>query len=457
MVRGLSKAVSKLRRILTRNDTAFDTKVADTTVNPIDASGAYDFNIGRHFLLENGTFISDLSDLADPDHFADLDGKMQVTAKAGDEILFGGRELVRYVPNYELLFGAAAWAESTLTAGQHIAVEFADDTAAEGYRYHYQYDDTLGRPTLTLEQIADDIVVDDLDGGLAERERHGFDHTKPSTHRTFINWYGAGLARYRLSYPVRDDDGDISKQANPTVGRTANDDDVATGNPNLRLQMRVWAEAGADPVTANVSSLGALIRGNATEIDREKPGIFWNVGGSISQYPTDNVTDAMAARIDPTRNNVAVKVLPPLFQPTGSGVTMELSIYAVHKDNPDLTVNFADPDDDGTDEGPSPAAQARRQTDVMQYTRDVTSIPTTTDIRADGTTGLVPDMRHITSTVGQSSGGNDPGSTTGGESATIKRNVYKDDVLVFLPRSDPEGNVTAGTIQWLKPLFAEDW
>lgn len=451
MGRALS-GLEKLKDILTRNDTAFETEIADSTVNRLDASGAYTFNIGRHFFLDNGTFVNDL---ADTTALVDLEGKMQVTAAAGDEHLFGGRELIRYVPNYELLFGAAAWAESTLQDGQHFAIEFGDDTFTNGYRYHYE--GTPDGPILTLEQAAGGSIVESADGNLANRERHGYDHAAPGVGRGFVNWYGAGLCRYRLSHTVRNSDEDISDQKNPTIGRTANTDDVATENPNLRVQVRVWAEAGVPDVTVNICSLGALIRGNASEVDREKPAIFWDVGGSISQYPVDNVADAMAARIDPTRNNVAVKASAPLFRPAGSGVTMELSVFAVHKDHPDLTVNFDDPDDDGTNEGPAPAAQANRQTDVLQYTRSVSSIPTATDIRADGTTGLVPDMRHITSTVGDAGGGNTPGSTTGGELSAIKRNVYPEDVLIFLARTDPAGSTTNGRIRWMKPLATEDW
>jgi len=221
--------------------------------------------------------------------------------------------------------------------------------------------------------------------------------------------------------------------------------------------VRVWAEAGADPVTVNVCSLGALIRGNATEFDREKPAIFWTLDGGISQYPTDNVSSALAARIDPDRRQVVAKAQPPIFQPTDAGVTMELGVFAVHEDHPDLTVNFDDPDDDGTDEGPSPAAQAKASTDVMQYTRDVTSIPTTTDIRADGTTGEVTDMRHLTTTIGEAGANKAAGASTGGELADIKRLVFPEDVVIFLPRTDPAGNTSSGTMQFLKPLFEQDW
>lgn len=453
-MRGLSKAVSKIIGSIERNDTEFETRIADNTSNRIDASGEYSFNIGRHRFLENGTFITDITDTT---ALSDQDAKMQVTATAGDEHIFGARELLRYVPNYELLWGVASWSEGTLQEGQHFSKELMDAAGENGYRYHYQ--GTADGLQVTLEQFQGSTTpVDTYTVDLSKYTEHGFDHTAPHLGRCFLNWYGAGLARYQWSYPVRNaTSGDIDDQRNPVLGKTANDDDVATDRINLRVQTRVWCEAGAPDLTVNICSMGALIRGGAAQRNREKPAIFWDIGGSISQYSTDNVTDAIAARIDPNRRDVAVQCQPPLFTPAGSSVVMSLEIYAVHKDHPDLTVNFDDPDDDGTDEGPSPAAQSKAQTDVMQYTRDVTSIPTTTDIRADATTGLVPDMRHITSTVGNSGGGNAPGSTTGGEAGNIKRNVYPDDVVIFLPRTDPSGNTTSGRIRWMKPLFEQDW
>lgn len=111
------------------NDTAFNTRAADSTANRIDASASYPYNLGRHRFLENGSLIRDINDTT---ALADLEGKMQVTASAGDEHIFGTREIVRYVPNYELLFGMAAWAETALTDGQHFAIEFSDDGPTKG-------------------------------------------------------------------------------------------------------------------------------------------------------------------------------------------------------------------------------------------------------------------------------------------------------------------------------------
>jgi len=437
------------------DDTSFDTRVADNTTNRLDVPGTYPFNIGRHRLLENGTFIEELSDLSDPNAFTDLQGKFQVTATAGDEHVFGSREKVRYVPNYELLWGCAAWAESALVDGQHFAIELSNDDASEGYRYHYE--GTPNGVTLTVEQLRAGSPIDSSVADIDNLQDHGFDHTRPSIARDTLNWYGGGESKFSLSHPIADAAGEVVRQSNKLIGRTANRDGVATDEINLRVQIRVWCLSGAPDLTINTCSMGALIRGNATEFNREKPPVHWDIGGSISQYPTDNVAEAIAARIDPDRRQVVAKILPPKFSPAGSGVSMGLQAIAVHKDNPDLSVNFADPDDDGTDEGSAVAAQSNPQTDAMQWTRAVSSIPTQSGIRADATEGLIPDGRLLTVGVSESGGGIAPGISSVGGGTKSKRLIFPHDVVIYLPRTSPSGSTTSGEITWLKTPTEQDW
>lgn len=446
-----SEGIRRITESIEENDTAFDTRIADNTTNRIDASGTYPFNVGRHQFIENGRFAQSLSDATD---LTDLPGKMQITAGDGDEHIFGARELVRYVPNYELLWGSASWAESELQPGQHFAPEFSNEAGDDGYRVHYE--GTADGVSVTLEQYqASNGLVDSRPVDTETLETHGWDHTKPHINRGFINWYGAGLWRHNLSYPIENNDGETDDQRNVTVGRTSNQDDVATDEINLNVQVRVWADAGAPEFAINVCSIGALIRGNATQRNREKSAVLWGIGGSISQYPADNVADAVAARIDPARREVAVESAPPIFEPN-NGI-MGLTVFAVHKDDPDLSVDFTDPDDDGTSEGANPGPNGRGETDVMQYTRSVSSIPTEEGIRADGTEGTVPAMRELTTTIGDAGGNNSAGTSTGGEQQNVKRLVFPDDVVIFLPRTDPASNVTDGTIRYLKTLFDQDW
>lgn len=272
--------------LLTEWSDAFDEQIADNTRGRLDASGAYTFNIGRHIFLENGTFINDI---ADTTALVDLNGKMQVTADADDEHVFGGRETIRYVPVYELLVGAAAWADSTLTAGQHYAIEFGGDTMQNGYRYHFEGGTP---PTLTLEQFSGGNVVDSNDAELDELEAQtSFDHTKPFVGRKKINWYGAGQCLFEPSYPRTNQDGEVVEQVNPIFGRTANRDDVATENANQRVQVRVWAESGADPVTSisvRSGQLFAATRRRLTARNRRSFGTWAVVSRSIQPitWPT---------------------------------------------------------------------------------------------------------------------------------------------------------------------------
>lgn len=451
-----SFSIKDLEDIIARSDDAFDQRIADSTTNRLDIPASYPYNTERHRFEEDGVFIKDADNTS---ALTDHRGKFQVTAAAGEEHSFRTHEILRYVPNYELLWGLAVWAEADLTNGQHYALEFTDDGPDNGYRYHFE--GTADGVDITLEQFRGGSIVDSVAfmvGDVMQKEGiQQFDYTEPAVYRAFVNWYGAGECRFTASYPLFDGDGNVAEQTNVELGRTANSDDIATDRINNRIGLRVWADAGADAVTVNLGSMGALIRGSATQFDREKAPTFWDVGGSISQYPTDNAADTMAARIDPNRTQVAVSMLPPSFKPAGTGVFMEMGVYAADKNTTGLTVNFDDPDDDGTDEGPAPAAQAVAQNDVMQYTRNVTAFPTTTDIRADGTTGLVPDMRLLSTTVGESGQGSGGGEQTGGERPGIKRNIDPDNVVLFIPRTDPSGSTTSGRIRWMTPVFEEDW
>lgn len=451
-----SFSIKDLEDVVARSDDAFDQRVADNTVNRLDIPGGYDYNTERHRFLADGTLIQDP---ANTDRLIDADGKFQILAAAGETNEFRTREILRYVPNYEILWGAAVWAESALSDGQHFAIEYTDDNGDNGYSY--VFDGTADGLDLTLEQYRGGSTVDSYNVIVGDdfqgTDLPQYDHTKPAVYRCFVNWYGGGATRYTVSYPVTDDAGDAVAQDNHTLGRTANRDDIATDRINNHISVRVWADEGADEVTVNLGSLGALIRGNATEFDREKTPVIWDVGGSISQYPVDNVDDAIAARVARNKTEVAVTMLPPSFKPAGNDVYMELGAYVIDRLDPDLTVNFDDPDDDGTDEGPAPAAQGNALNDVMRYTRNVTAIPTETDIRSDGTTGLVPNMTLLATTVAESGQGSGGGSQTGGERPGVKRNVGPDDVIIFLPRTDPSGGTTNGRIRWMSPVFEEDW
>lgn len=420
----------------------FNVQYSNKPVNRLDIGGNYDFNTGRHRLIVNGAFIDDAGSTS---KFTDLPGDFQINASSGDTVTFGARELLRYVPNFEVLWGIEAFADADLTSGQTVYIELTDANRNNGYRYRFNDTD------IELQQLSGGSPVDSETVSYRRAEDRGWRLTQPFVTRTLYNWYGAGQSRYRVSFP----DGDT--QPLDELGRTANTSGVATEEINLRPQVTVDLSGSASDLNVNIGSIGAAIIGDATQINRPKAPPFWGLGGAISQQFTDN-DPVLAARINPNRDNVAVQALKSQFKPGGSGVTMELLVGAVHKDNSSLTVNFADPDDDGTDEGAQGAAQTQAQNDVMQYTRDVTGYPSVSgQVRADGTTGTAPDVRSVADAIASSGSGNDPAAQAAAAAGEEKRLVFPEDVVLFIPRTSPLGSTTSGSIDWLRPSFEQDF
>ena len=157
----------------------------------------------------------------------------------------------------------AAWYDSAPTENHRLVVEFADGPRENVYGLEATPGSTRlfqrSGGTLVDEQPKSEWEIDPFALGSLDR-------THPWTTRCFLNWYGAGNARFDLSHTRAD-----GTQVNPQVGQLANRDDIATEEVNLRLQVTVehLGTSGDDPVTVNIGSFGAVVRGNAIQIDRE--------------------------------------------------------------------------------------------------------------------------------------------------------------------------------------------
>lgn len=446
-----SKGVRRITEAIERSDTQFGTRVADSTTNRIEISSTYPYNTDRLGLKVNGTFIRDDTTTT---KFQNHPGKFELSPASGDTVILYARERLRYVPNYEMLWGSAAWYATQPTEGQRLFVEMTDDARENGYRYAFEPNNTR------LEQLSGGAVVDTVpladwgDFPNADSRDHnpldeeGVDRTNPLNPRCYLAWYGVMAARYLMGYiePASSD------PRAPTLGYTANTDDIATEEINLNMKIVAEADATADGFTAYSGSMGALIRGNARQIDRSKNAPFWGLGGDISQYFTDN-EPVLAARIDPTRPQVSVQLLRPEVNPQGTDI-IEVLVGAVRPEDTDA--DFTDPDGDGTNEGTAPRAQSTRQNDVLQWTRNVSTFPTVTDIRRDGTTGLVPDVRFIADSVGAGGGNNKPGDS--GIGGVQKQKVlYDDEIALFIPATDPTGTNATGEIKYLTAFTEQNW
>jgi hypothetical protein len=416
---------NRLLKALEAATTSFDTTIGDITQNRLDIPATYNANTERLRLLVNGTDDREFGS----SQFTDRPGKYQLTAEPGDTLTFGAREPSRYVPSYEFLWGAAAWYDSAPTENHRLVVEFADDPRENVYGVEFTPGSTRlfqrSGGSLVDEQRKSEWEIDPFALGSLDR-------TQPWITRCFLNWYGAGNARYDLSHTRVD-----GTQVNPQVGQLANREDIATEEVNLRLQVTVehLGNSGDDPFTINIGSFGAVVRGNATQIDRVKTFTKWGLGGSLSQSFADN-DPLIALRVDPTRANVVTQVLPPSYV-AGGGNDIEVLLGAVPAGATDAT-------------GFSTPLQHQRDNSAIEATENVTTVPT------DG--AGAPDVRYLTGGVSLGGSRNNPGSVSGDvTNGDVKRALFPDEVGLVLARTDPTSIQTDGSITYIRVGTEQDY
>lgn len=426
---GGSLGTKEIVDAIERNDTSFGTRIADRTVNRLDLPSTYTPNTERHKLTVNGTEDRDFASAA----FANRPGKFQLTAADGDVVEWASRERLRYVPNYEALWGIAAWYETAadqLTSGQHLHVELSDDARENVYGYEL----TPGS-TRTYQRSGGMTVDETL---ASEWDTNPYDYIgrdQPLNPRAFLTWYGVGPSRNTATFTLKD-----GTPRSPTLSYSHNPDDVATEEINLRLRVVAEADAGAPEFTVNVGSMGALIRGGATRFDREKAAAFYDLNaGAIGDTWAGN-TPVLAKRVAPGSENVAVRIQAPEFQPDGSN-TMELLVGAVLASETDAA-NWA------------PAEQSQAQNTAVEYTIDVTTFPTATRAVPGGGTVEIPDVRQMAHVISEGTK-NSASKAEAAPSSELKRQLGKDEVALYIPRTAP--GQTGVTIDWLRAVNKQDW
>lgn len=436
MGRGGSHAPGKIIDAIQRNDTGFSSRISDRTTNRLDISSTYPPNTERHKFTVNGT-----EDREFTTQFTNQPGTYQLTASDGDTVSLSSREQFRYVPNYEALFGIAAWYETdatTLSNGQRLFVELSDDERNNAFGYEFTPGDTRAfiRSGGTLIDELPQSEFGAYTNGKAEKG-DPFDHIdrdQPLNPRGYLNWYGVGQFRPTLSYTQSD-----SQQSNETLGYLSNQDDVTTEEINLKPRVVLDADAGAASYTVNVGSMGTLIRGGATEFDRPRAAVFYDLGGSIGATYAGN-DPLLAKRHAPDKQNVSVKLDIPEFSPSGD-VTVDILVGAVSPSETDAT-------------GFAPSRQGDAQNTAVEYTTNVSTFPTVTrDVPDSSTQVEVPDVRYLASSVAEGAK-NDPSKAEAGPGEQNKRILGEDEIALYIPRT---AGSTSVSLNWLRPVNTQDW
>jgi hypothetical protein len=199
------------------------------------------------------------------------------------------------------------------------------------------------------------------------------------------------------------------------------------------------ADAGAAEFTVNIASMGAVIRGGATEFSRPKAGLLYDLGGSIGDTWAGN-EPILAVQHDSDQRNVAIRKDVPEFSPSGD-VTMELLLGAVAASETDAS-------------GFAPYQQTQSQNTALEATTNVSTFPTVTRDVPDGSTQVeVPDVRQLAHSVAEGAK-NDPVKAEAGPGENRKRVLGPDEVGLYIPQT---GGSTGVSLNWLRPISNQDW
>lgn len=430
-----SFSIRDLTGSIEKNDTGFNSRVADRTVNRLDLSSAYPPNTERHKLVVNGT-----EDRTFTTNFTNLQGKYQLTAADGDTVSFSSREQFRYVPNYEALYGIGTWYETaadTLTEGQRLFAELSDDARDNVYGYEFTPGNTrafIRSGGSLVSELPQSEWGEYVQGAPSPGDP--LDHIQrdqPLNPRGFINWYGVGEFRPTVSYTQSNE-----QQETDTLGYLSNQNDVTTERINLKPRVVAKADAGSPEFTVNVSSMGTLIRGGATEFNRPRAAVLYGLGGDIGPTYVNNAP-VLAKRHAPDKQNVSVKVDVPEFSPEGD-VTIDIIVGAVAAGDTDAT-------------GFATSRQGDGQNTAVEYTTNVTTFPTETRAVPEGGTAEVPDVRLLASSVAEGAK-NDPSKAEAGPGEQNKRILGEDEIALYIPRT---AGSTNAALNWLRPVNVQDW
>ena len=378
-------------RDISKAATNFDTLIADGTQSVVDTPSTYPFNSERLELITEGT-------VSESTEFEDTDGgyKLSVNGDATDAIELRARQRVTYIPNYELLFGIAYFMDAELEAGQRLEAAFTDNGRDNGYFIRIEND---SREAFIRNG---GTVVDSkewgVNGATDPYERDSVDETLPQVLRTFLSWYGDGNANFTLTSP-----GPNADLNNETVAKVANRQDVATGEINLKLSIRLECTEATSAATLNALSMGALVQGTGSVTNRTKPANNFGLGGDIGSA---SFTPILALRRQLDKPQIATQLDSFEIVPDS---TMEVDAMA-----------FPDTETDASDWDVPP--QQDPENTAIEQTTNISTFPTDGDGNPEG--------RLIDIVASTASGNRGERSE-----ADVQSEFYEDEYLVFLART----------------------
>ena len=335
-----------------KSATNFDTLVADSTQSILDIPSTYPFNSERLELITEGT-------VTEADNFENGDGsyRLSINGTEGDAIELRSRQRVTYIPNYEILWGIAYFMQNALEPGQRLTAAFTDPDRENGYFLRIDADER----TAFIKNGG--TIVDQTTWGEAKRsidpyKRDHLDETVPQVARTYLSWYGDGNADFTLT--SSGPDADLN---NETVAKVANRQNVATGEINLKLSVRLEATGDTSANTLEALSMGALVQGGGSVTNRLKSSIDTDLS-----IPSDDMEPLVAFRRREGYKNIVTQLTE--FTAIPSAKTRILAVA------------FPEGTTDATDWDVPPEQDAENS--AVERTTDISTFPEDADGNPDG-------------------------------------------------------------------------
>ena len=387
---------------------AFGSLIAKGNRNQLDLPAFYDFSEERYRFIENGTRVRDPD--ADSTRFTDQEQQYLIEPDAGDTLEFKTAEAPRYLVGNDV---DVSWSFQFPTALQDATDTFT--LFVEG-AFEIEYDGAGNTTLRSLEGGSEKTSTDvTTPNGLES----------PSRPEIEFNWYAVGRAEVTIDYT----ENNTQKKTEPATITV--DDDWLSDDPTGRVGFRL--DVANSGIQLEAGSIGYILKTDSLPTSRPKPHVFSSE--ELNQVAADGYTVVGAFRIDPDRENVFTNV-------TGvdviaeQSVDVELTLKAVPESDTDA--DFADPDGDGTDEGPAYPRSNSPQNSVIQWTPNVSTFPTRT-YAVDGSS--IPNGRNVGAATEGSSGVGSGVSKTS-RSYRRKRPVYKDDVVLMIGHTPDASTAT---------------
>ena len=375
--------------------TGFDTSIADSTTSLLDLPSSYPVNSERYKVVQEGT-VGDTE-------FSDTPGeyKLSVNGTEGDVHELMARQRLAYVPNYELLWGAACYLENELVSGQRLEVALSDPERENGYFIRIEDE---SKTCFIRNGNADiDVIEWGQREDTSDPYNDEFDETQPQVFRQFVSWYGDGAAKTTLTHADKN-----SKPQNPTIATVANRGEVATEEINLNISIRLECTDATTANTVNVLSYGAANRGAGSATNRTKAAHNWDLGGDIE---STDFTAVLALRRIPGKEQIPTQIDNFEIIPSD---TMEVAAIA-----------FAEGETDASEWNVPP--QLDPENTAVEQTTNVSTYPTDANDNPDG--------RLLDLVISDAQGNRSESSAV-----DVQSEFYEDEVLLFLARTKAASN-----------------